>query len=60
MALLSLSNHSIITYGTFGLWGALLAKDGEVVMPKGYGSHRINKEINLARGEGLMKKWFYI
>ncbi len=36
LALLSLGNHSILTYGTFGMWGALLA-DGETVLPS---SHR--------------------
>lgn len=36
LALLSIANHSILTYGTFGMWGALLAQGGEVVMPKGY------------------------
>ena len=35
MALLSLSDHSIITYGTFGMWGALLAnrlETGETIL----------------------------
>ncbi len=36
LALLSLGNHSILTYGTFGMWGALLA-GGETVLPS---SHR--------------------
>ena len=37
LALLSLADHSIMTHGTFGLWGALLSKmTGEVVLPKGY------------------------
>ena len=35
LALLSLADHSILTYSTFGLWGALLRKsDGEMIMPK--------------------------
>ena len=35
LATLSLSDHSILSYGTFGIWGALLRKkDGEVVLPK--------------------------
>ena len=34
MALLSLSNHSIVSYGTFGMWGALLSGRGETVLPK--------------------------
>lgn len=32
-ALLSLADHSIMTYGTFGLWAALFA-GGEVTMPR--------------------------
>ena len=35
LAMLSLADHSILSYGTFGIWGALLRKkDGEVVLPK--------------------------
>ena len=35
LALLSLSDHSILTYSTFGLWGALLKKTkGEIILPK--------------------------
>ena len=34
LAMLSLADHSILSYGTFGIWGALLAKGGEVVVPK--------------------------
>ena len=36
MALLSLADHSIISYGTFGLWGAILAGRGEVVVSKDF------------------------
>ena len=33
--MLSLADHSILSYGTFGIWGALLRKkDGEVVLPQ--------------------------
>lgn len=39
LALLSLANHSILTYGTFGMWGAILA-GGHVVLPK---SHAMNQ-----------------
>ena len=60
IALLTLADHSILSYGTFGMWGALLANNGEVAMPSGYDTHRINKEINWARTLGLMKNWFYI
>ena len=35
LAALSLADHSILTYSTFGLWGALLRKNkGETIMPK--------------------------
>jgi len=32
LALLSQANHSIQTYGTFGMWGALLAS-GQATLP---------------------------
>ena len=35
MALMSQANHSIMTYGTFGMWGALLA-GGLIVYPKSH------------------------
>ena len=34
LCLLATSHHSIHTYGTFGLWGSLLA-GGDVVVAKG-------------------------
>ena len=40
LALLSSADHSILTYGTFGMWGAMLA-GGETVMPA---SHNVTKE----------------
>ena len=35
LALLSLANHTIMDYGTFGLWGGLLA-GGNIIAPTGY------------------------
>ena len=35
-ALLRQANHSIMTYGSFGMWGALLNKGGEIVIPKSH------------------------
>merc|ERR1719270_1206981 len=35
LALLSLADHSILTYSTFGLWGSFLRKSkGEIIMPQ--------------------------
>ena len=35
MALLSLADHSILTYSTYGLWGAFLRKtNGDIIMPQ--------------------------
>ena len=34
LCVLSASHHTVITYGTFGLWGSLLA-GGEVIAAKG-------------------------
>ncbi len=33
MALLAACNHTIMSFGTFGLWGGLLA-GGQVVLPR--------------------------
>ena len=60
LALLTLADHSILSYGTFGMWGAMLANGGEVSMPTGYSTHRINKEIDWAKSLGLLRKWFYM
>jgi hypothetical protein len=49
MALLSLANHSILSYGSFGTWGALLA-GGEIVIPESHleeGSIKFIIEANL-------------
>ena len=35
MAVLAACNHSIVDYGTFGLWAGLLA-GGQIMLPKGY------------------------
>ena len=35
LSLLSMANHSIATYGTFGIWGALLA-GGQMTFPKSH------------------------
>ena len=52
LALLSLSNHSILTYGTFSMWGALFsqsnnANSGEVLMPQNYAFTDIGSRINM-------------
>ena len=56
LALLSFADHSILTYGTFGMWGALLAKGGHVTMPKGYSKHKATYNIEIAK----MKNWVFI
>ena len=39
LAVLSSCNHSIVDYGTFGLWAGLLA-GGKIVLPQGYSAMR--------------------
>jgi galactoside 2-L-fucosyltransferase 1/2 len=53
LALLSLADHSILTYGTFGMWGALLA-GGDVIMPDKYSVTKEQAEIAAANLEGWM------
>ena len=54
--MLSLADHSILTYGTFGMWGALLAKGGTVIMPKGYSKHTETHNIEIAN----IKDWIFL
>ena len=56
MALLSLADHSIATYGTFGMWGALLAGGGETIFPKG----NMGTDIGLAIKRANLPHWKFI
>ena len=44
MALLSLTNHSILSYGTYGMWGALLS-GGRAILPKSFSNTKETIEI---------------
>ena len=39
LCLLAMCNHSIIDYGTFGLWAGLLA-GGQILLPRGYSAEK--------------------
>ena len=54
--MLALADHAILTYGTFGMWGALLGNAKNVVMPKGYSKHRATKNIEMAK----IKDWIFL
>ena len=56
MALLSLSNHSIVSYGTFGMWGALLSGRGETVLPKDI----TNTDVGMAIRRAKIPRWKFI
>ncbi|CAM6054350.1 unnamed protein product [Sphagnum tenellum] len=56
LALLTLVNHTIMTYGTFGMWGALLAGSKRVILPKGYERSETIAEIIAANISG----WTFI
>ncbi len=56
MALLSLADHSIATYGTFGMWGALLAGRGDVIFPKS----NLETEIGMAIKRANIPHWKFI
>jgi hypothetical protein len=47
LAMLSQANHSILTYGTFGMWGALMA-GGEALMPRSHINTKESKEVTKA------------
>ena len=55
LAMLSLADHSILTHGRFGLWGALLTnRTGEVLLPKGYDTTTENIRIRRANIPNFM------
>ena len=56
MALLSFANHSIITYGTFAMWGALFSNKGEVLMPQDHVKTDVGRNIQKAQ----MPNWKFI
>ena len=60
MALLSLSDHSIISYGTFGMWGALLANRGETIMSEDFIKTDIGTRINEAMKKYNMSNWTFL
>ena len=56
--MLSFADHSILTYGTYGMWGPLLSKgEGNVIMPKGYENHTATRNIELAQMENWIFLW---
>lgn len=60
MALLSMSDHSIISYGTFGMWGALLANKGETIMSKDFIKTDIGERVNEAVKKYNVTNWTFL
>ena len=56
MALLSLADHSIMSYGSFGMWGSLLAKGGETVLPKDI----IKSDVGAAIKRAELPGWTFL
>ena len=55
LALLSLANHSIISHGSFGMWGALLA-GGDTLVSANHLTSIWTKEIF----DGQLQNWEFI
>ena len=60
MAILSLADHSILSYGTFGMWGALLANNGETVIPKIALNSTVGRKINKAVEKHNLTNWKFL
>ena len=56
LALLSMADHSILTYGSFGVWGALLAKGGETIMSK----ELVQTDIGIEISNANLPNWKFI
>ena len=57
MALLSLADHSIISHGTFGMWGALLANNGEIIMSKELLNTDIGEKMKVTLDKYKISNW---
>ena len=63
MALLSLSDHSILSYGSFGVWGALLAnrlKSGETVMAKDFLQTDVGEKVQWDIEKHNTPNWVFL
>ena len=58
-----LSDHSVFTYGSFGMWGSLLA-GGDVIVSKGRNDPTITESTTTEEDEiflnAAMPNWLYI
>ena len=55
-----MSDHSIISYGTFGMWGALLANKGETIMSKDFIRTDIGERVNEAVKKYNVTNWTFL
>lgn len=60
MAILSLAHHSILSYGTFGMWGALLANNGETIIPKIALGSAVGQRIQEAVNKYNFTNWKFL
>ena len=58
LCVLAQADHSIHTYGTFGLWGSLLA-GGDVVVSKGRNMETVTEEDEIYM-KSSMPNWLYV
>ena len=58
MALLSFADHSILSYGTFGMWGAFLAGKGETLLPSDL--RKIGAGRQFATETAEIPNWTYL
>ena len=57
LAMLSLAQGSILTYGTFGLWGALLRRNQNIIIaPKEFLNTKIGFYLSTANIKGMTYK----
>ena len=60
LAILTLADHSILSYGTFGMWGSLLSNSQETIIPKIALKSHVGAKINEAVMKYNLTSWKFL
>ena len=60
LAILTLADHSILSYGTFGMWGSLLSNSQETIIPKIALKSHVGAKVNEAVMKYNLTSWKFL